>query len=115
MIVLEEKGLPYKEKLLEFSQSLSLDRPIVSSICSIGEHKSPEVMALNPRGQLPTFKDGESLVNESGAILMYLESQYPEKPLLPADPVQKAKVCLIQRMTWTVFAPRCFNGFLRLW
>ena len=49
-------------------------------------------MALNPRGQLPTFKDGDAVLNESGAIVMYLENQYPEKPLLPSDPVDKAKV-----------------------
>ena len=49
-------------------------------------------MALNPRGQLPTFKDGDVVLNESGAIVMYLENQYPEKPLLPSTPVEKAKV-----------------------
>jgi len=77
MAILEEKGLPYESKLLEFSK---------------GEHKSEEVLALNPRGQFPTFKDGDAVVNESGAICLYLETQYPDKPLLPKDAASKAKV-----------------------
>lgn len=57
-----------------------------------GEHKTEEVLALNPRGQVPTFKDGDAVVNESPAIVIYLEGKYPEKSLLPSDPVEKAKV-----------------------
>jgi len=77
MIMLEEKGLPYESKLLEFSK---------------GDHKSEQVLALNPRGQFPTFKDGDVVINESGGICIYLETQYPEKKLLPADAPSKAKV-----------------------
>jgi len=77
MAMLEEKGLPYESKLCEFSK---------------GDHKSEEVLALNPRGQFPTFKDGDAVVNESGAICLYLETQYPDKPLLPKDAASKAKV-----------------------
>ena len=63
-------------------------------VCCLEEHKCDEVKALNPRVQLPTFKDGDAIVNESCGILMYLESQYPEKPLLPSDPATKARVSL---------------------
>ena len=56
------------------------------------EHKGPEVMALNPRGQIPTFKDRENVVNESGAAVLYLESEYSGTQLLPSEPVQQAKV-----------------------
>ena len=64
----------------------------MSEFQSAEEQKSPEVIDLNSKGQLPTFRDGETMVNESGAILMYLGSQYPEKPLIPSDLVEKAKV-----------------------
>jgi glutathione S-transferase len=55
-------------------------------------HKSPEIQALNPRGQVPTFKDGDIVVNESLAILLYLEDAYPEPSLLPKDKKDRALV-----------------------
>ncbi|KAJ8397303.1 hypothetical protein AAFF_G00441370 [Aldrovandia affinis] len=62
MIALEEKGLKgYKQKLLSFEKQ---------------EHKSKEVLEINPRGQLPAFKHGNVVVNESYAACMYLESQF---------------------------------------
>lgn len=92
MIVLEEKGLPYESRLIEFSKR-SLFYLFENKRDLLGEHKGPEIMALNPRGQVPTFKDGDALINESGGILMYLENQYPQVPLLPTSPAEKAKVC----------------------
>lgn len=75
MAVLKEKGLPYDSKLLEAGK---------------GELKSEEVLAINPRGQAPTFKDGDIVVNESMAAMQYLEESYPEVPLLPAVKAQRA-------------------------
>ncbi|XP_071357298.1 glutathione S-transferase A-like [Trachinotus anak] len=59
MITLGEKKLQgYKHKLLSFET---------------GEHKSQEVLEINPRGQLPAFKHGDNLLNESTAACLYLE------------------------------------------
>ncbi|XP_041360809.1 glutathione S-transferase A-like [Gigantopelta aegis] len=80
MLALEEKGFGgYKNKLCSFQKK---------------EHKSEEILALNPRGQLPTFKDGNIVVNESNAIIEYLESAYPNNgaKLLPDDKAERAKV-----------------------
>lgn len=38
---------------------------------------------MNPRGQVPVFKDGDTIVNESLAALQYLEQTYPEPCLVP--------------------------------
>lgn len=56
------------------------------------ELKSDEVLAINPRGQAPTFKDGDVIVKESMALMQYVEEAYPEPPLLPhaADKVKRA-------------------------
>jgi glutathione S-transferase len=54
--------------------------------------KTPEFLALNPRGLVPTLVDGETVIYESLAILMYLEDKYPHSPLLPADPAGRARV-----------------------
>lgn len=84
MIVLEEKGLKgYGNKLISFGEK---------------EHKSEPVTKINPRGQVPTFHDGDTVVNESGAICDYLEYKYSKEGncLLPEDAAVRGKV--LQRM-----------------
>lgn len=66
MLTLEVKGLPYESKLLEFSK---------------GENKTPAYLKLNPRGKVPTLKDGDFVVYESLAIMTYLDRKYPEPKL----------------------------------
>ena len=58
-----------------------------------GEQHSSEYRALNPEGVLPTLIDGDGppLV-QSLAILEYLDEQYPDPPLLPTDPYERAYV-----------------------
>ncbi len=48
------------------------------------EHKSEDILRLNPRGQVPTFLDDGVVVNESLAALLYLQDKYPQPSLLPA-------------------------------
>ena len=66
MLALEVKGLPYESKLLEFSK---------------GDHKSAAYLQINPRGKVPTLKDGDFVINESLAIMSYLDRKYPNPPL----------------------------------
>ncbi|XP_003969016.1 glutathione S-transferase A-like [Takifugu rubripes] len=84
MIALEEKGFAgYNQKLLSFDKM---------------EHKSQEVLHLNPRGQLPTFKHGATIVNESYAACFYLETQFKSQgnKLVP-DGVEE-QALMYQRM-----------------
>lgn len=57
-----------------------------------GEQKSETYRALNPQGRVPTLvlDDGTALI-QSPAIIEYLEEVFPDPPLLPADPVARAK------------------------
>ena len=48
-------------------------------------HKTPEVLKLNPRGQVPVFKDGDVVINESLAAIQYLEEAYPEPCLMTKE------------------------------
>jgi glutathione S-transferase len=66
MLMLETKGLAYESRLLEFSK---------------GEHKTPDYLKLNPRGKVPTLKDGDFVIYESLAIMSYLDRKYPDPPL----------------------------------
>ncbi len=58
-----------------------------------GEQRAPEYLALNPQGLLPSFvTDDGAVLTQSLAIIEYLDETSPTPSLLPADPVQKAKV-----------------------
>ena len=58
-----------------------------------GEQRAPEYLALNPQGLLPAFvTDDGAVLTQSLAIIEYVDETSPEPSLLPADPVQKAKV-----------------------
>lgn len=50
-----------------------------------GEAQTPEYLRLNPAGKLPTLVDGEFVLTESVAIVVYLAEKYPHKRLLPTD------------------------------
>ena len=47
---------------------------------------------LNPQGLVPYLIDGEVGLNQSLAIIEYLDETYPEPRLLPSDPVARARV-----------------------
>ncbi|XP_023201156.1 glutathione S-transferase A-like [Xiphophorus maculatus] len=84
MITLEEKKLQgYKQKLLSFEKE---------------EHKSKEVLEINPRGQLPAFKHGDNIINESFGACLYLENQFKSQgnKLIPDNPAEQA--LMYQRM-----------------
>ncbi|KAF3970845.1 hypothetical protein ACB098_01G375500 [Castanea mollissima] len=56
-----------------------------------GEQLSPEFTKLNPLGYVPVLVDGDLVLSDSFAILLYLEEKYPHHhPLLPQDLHKKA-------------------------
>lgn len=58
-----------------------------------GEHRNKDYMAMNPQGLVPAlkFNDGK-VINQSTAILEYLEAEHPNIPLLPSDNFDSAIV-----------------------
>ena len=71
MLTLEVKGLAYQSTILEFSK---------------GDHKAAGFLKLNPRGKVPLLKDDDFVLNESLAIMAYLDKKYPEPPLFGTSP-----------------------------
>ncbi|MFY0572557.1 glutathione S-transferase family protein [Archangium lansingense] len=70
-----------------------------------GEHKSPEFLARNPNGKVPTLDDEGFCLWESNAILCYLAAKKPESGLLPADPCGMAQVQQWLQWQATTFGP----------
>ncbi|BAZ44290.1 glutathione S-transferase-like protein [Chondrocystis sp. NIES-4102] len=57
-----------------------------------------EFLAINPFHHIPVIIDDGLRVIESMAILDYLECKYPQKPMLPKEPEQLAKVRMSQML-----------------
>src|SRR5580692_12621921 len=64
-----------------------------------GEHKRPEFLRLNPAGKVPVLVDGDLVIPESAAILLYLADKYRDKGLLPESLSERA-----QAYRWVMFA-----------
>lgn len=58
-----------------------------------GEQKHADFLALNPQGLIPALEtDGGNVLTQSLAILEWLEETVPDPPILPRDPLARAKV-----------------------
>lgn len=57
--------------------------------------KTPEYLAMNPMGKMPTLKDGATVIPESSVIVEYIDAKYPKKPIIPGSAKTAAKARLI--------------------
>ena len=71
-IALAEKGIAYETVVVDLA-----DRPAW-------------IYEKNPLGKVPVLEEGEFVLPESEVINEYLEERYPEPPLWPADPAERA-------------------------
>jgi glutathione S-transferase len=97
-LALEEKQIPYEAVLLSFSA---------------GDLKKPDYLAMNPHGKVPVLVDGDATLYESQAILEYLEERYPDRPLLPQHPGQRAEV-RVEECECTVYMNEAFRGLAQV-
>ena len=77
LLTLEIKQAPYRSRLLQVSK---------------GEHRSPDHLAMNPRGKVPVIREGDFVLYESLAIMAYLERKFPEPALFGTTAEQTARV-----------------------
>jgi glutathione S-transferase len=80
-------------------QELGADFEFVPVNLLRGENQHPDFLSLNPAGKLPVLVDGDAVIPESAAIVLYLAEKYRDKGLLPADLKERAQV-----YRWVMFA-----------
>jgi maleylpyruvate isomerase len=57
-----------------------------------GEQCAPAYLAINPQGLVPTLENQDAVLTQSLAIIEWLDETHPAPPLLPKDPLRRAKV-----------------------
>ena len=90
LIVLKEKGVEFVShyvNLLRFEQH------------------SPDFVKLNPNGQVPVLVHEGRVINESTVINEYLDEVFPEVPLRPADPYERARMRIWSKFVDEYFCP----------
>ncbi len=63
-----------------YLEELAVPYEFVRLDMAAGAHRQPEYLAINPMGKVPALVDGETVVWESGAILLYLADKYGQLP-----------------------------------
>lgn len=60
-----------------------------------GDKRSEDLADFNPYGTLPTLVDRDIAIYSVGVITEYLDERFPHPPLMPVDPVSRAKARLV--------------------
>jgi maleylacetoacetate isomerase len=83
----------YRVRIALNLKGLSYETVPVHLIKDGGHNKRPEYRAVNPQMKVPALvtPQGETLI-QSLAIIEYLDETHPNPPLLPKDPIARAKV-----------------------
>lgn len=96
-IALEETGEPYQAQETPLSKSA---------------HKTPEYLAINPRGKVPALSVDGEVITENTAILTYIGKRFPKTGMLPEEPIAQARC--ISQMAWFSNTPHISQrGYMR--
>ncbi len=88
----------YRVRIALHYKSIDFENISVHLVKGGGEQHAAEYRELNPQGLVPTLVDGDNHINQSLAILEYLEDMFPRNALLPSEPARKAQVRAVCQM-----------------
>jgi glutathione S-transferase len=84
---------PNAKRIRVIANELGLKLDVVSLDFTKGEHKTPEFLAKNPNGKVPTIEEDDgSTMWESPATLVYLASKHPNSNLFPNEARKRGDV-----------------------
>jgi glutathione S-transferase len=95
LLCLKEKGLEFTSHYVDLLRF---------------EQHEPQFVQLNPNGQVPVLVHDGAVITESTVINEYLEDVFPEVPLRPQSPVERA-----QMRIWSKFVDEYFCPALSMW
>ncbi|UOA14230.1 MULTISPECIES: glutathione S-transferase family protein [Sulfitobacter] len=81
----------HAHRALVFAKLAGIPHEIVPVDLAAGAQKSPKFLAMNPNGQVPVLEDGDVVVSDSNAILVYLARAYAQD-WFPSDAIGEADV-----------------------
>jgi glutathione S-transferase len=81
MIIYGNSMSPFVRKVLAFAAEKNLAIELKPGMAQGG----PEFFETSPFGKMPGFRDGDFVLSDSSAIVAYLDTAYPDKPLIPAE------------------------------
>ncbi|MFX9657270.1 glutathione S-transferase N-terminal domain-containing protein, partial [Acinetobacter baumannii] len=87
---LELSGNCYKVRL--FAALAGIPLPLAPVDFLGGEHRRPPLLALNPWGELPVLQDGDLVLRDSQAILIYLARQHGGHAWWPDSAAGQAEI-----------------------
>jgi glutathione S-transferase len=93
------------------------DLPFTTEIPDILAGGNAEFAAANPRLEIPALVDGDVRIFDSTIILEYLEDKWPQPPMLPPSPADRARVRMIEEIcdtyyeaiNWALYEVRVFK------
>jgi glutathione S-transferase/RNA polymerase-associated protein len=100
-IALVEKGVPFETRMPDI----------------LGGADREQFLALNPRLEVPALVDDGHAIFDSTIILEYVEERWPDPPLLPAAPAERARARMIEEVcdtfyeaiNWAIMEIRAFG------
>jgi glutathione S-transferase len=95
LLVCEEKGAPYRLAAMAFGE---------------GAHKTPEYLARNPFGRIPTIEHGGFVLYEAQAIGRYIDQVFDGPSLTPADPRAQARMNQVMNIVDWYVMPSITSG-----
>jgi maleylacetoacetate isomerase len=82
----------YRVRIALALKGIAAESAFVHLVRDGGQHRTDGFRAINPQQRVPALDTGAGdILIQSPAIIEYLEETHPEPPLLPADPVERAK------------------------
>jgi glutathione S-transferase len=90
-LTLAEKGLEWESHLMALN----------------GDQLEPAYLKLNPNGVVPTLVHDGNVIVESTVIMHYLNDTFPEPPLMPRHPLDRARAHLFTKLMDEYIHPAC--------
>ena len=85
---------PQKVRMAMAEKGIDCERVIIN--LKAGEQRTPEYLAINPHGYVPTLMVDGTPIYESTAIIEYLEETHPYPRLIPGDVIARARARMIE-------------------